>query len=162
MLFAQQPQDGTSSQKTFMHIPTVIEAEEAEEIGVEHLLRDVKDTITGTLSTRVTKQLDALQGLHAKLAEMNDYLTAVRTGQLPQNHEILHNIQNVFNLLPRLESGGKELQGAFSVATNDQTMMVYLSTLIRCVIALHALVDNKVCALYTDPSSMLISVFHIA
>lgn len=34
-------QDGTTTSKTFVHTPSIIEAEEAEEIGVEHLLRDV-------------------------------------------------------------------------------------------------------------------------
>ena len=36
-------QDGTETRKTFLHVPSAIEAEEAEEIGVEHLLRDIKD-----------------------------------------------------------------------------------------------------------------------
>merc|ERR1712072_96428 len=35
--------DGTSTSKTFVHTPTTIEAEESEEIGVEHLLRDIRD-----------------------------------------------------------------------------------------------------------------------
>jgi len=36
-------QDGTKTTRTFHHLPTTIGAEEAEEIGVEHLLRDIKD-----------------------------------------------------------------------------------------------------------------------
>ena len=32
-------QDGTPTTKTFEHIPSEIGAEEAEEVGVEHLLR---------------------------------------------------------------------------------------------------------------------------
>ena len=35
------PQDGTPTTKTFEHIPSEIGAEEAEEVGVEHLLRSV-------------------------------------------------------------------------------------------------------------------------
>ena len=34
--------DGTPTTKTFEHVPSEIGAEEAEEVGVEHLLRDVK------------------------------------------------------------------------------------------------------------------------
>ena len=34
--------DGTPTSKTFEHVPSEIGAEEAEEVGVEHLLRDVK------------------------------------------------------------------------------------------------------------------------
>jgi 26S proteasome regulatory subunit N8 len=32
---------------------------------------------------------------------------------------------------------------SFTTATNDQLLVVYLSSLVRAVIALHALVDNK-------------------
>lgn len=34
--------DGTPTTKTFEHVPSEIGAEEAEEVGVEHLLRDIK------------------------------------------------------------------------------------------------------------------------
>ena len=41
---AQVREDGTQrAMKTFMHVPSEIDAYEAEEICVEHLLRDVKD-----------------------------------------------------------------------------------------------------------------------
>ena len=54
-----------------------IGAEEAEEVGVEHLLRDIKDTTVGTLSQRITNQLMGLKGLNIKLNEMRNYLTQV-------------------------------------------------------------------------------------
>ena len=59
--------DGTPTNKTFEHVATEIGAEEAEEVGVEHLLRDVKDTTVGTLSQRITNQLMGLKGLNQKL-----------------------------------------------------------------------------------------------
>lgn len=37
--FLQYLQDGTPTSKTFEHIPSEMGAEEAEEVGVEHLLR---------------------------------------------------------------------------------------------------------------------------
>jgi len=36
-------QDGTPTRRAFVHLESEIGAEEAEEIGVEHLLRDIKD-----------------------------------------------------------------------------------------------------------------------
>ncbi|GAA95703.1 uncharacterized protein L969DRAFT_85405 [Mixia osmundae IAM 14324] len=143
--------DGTATQKTFMHIPSVIEAEEAEEIGVEHLLRDIKDLSTGTLSSRVSNQLASLQGLRARLDEIRDYLNQVALGELPVNHQILYNLQDMFNLLPALETAEKLPPGAlesgakrpFTVATNDQLLVMYLSSVIRTVISLHNLVNNK-------------------
>jgi hypothetical protein len=54
-----------------------IGAEEAEEVGVEHLLRDIKDTTVGTLSQKVTNQVMGLRGLHNKLDDMNAYVQQV-------------------------------------------------------------------------------------
>lgn len=47
-------EDGTEkSKKVFVNLPTEVGATEAEEIGVEHLLRDVKDASISTLSSEV-------------------------------------------------------------------------------------------------------------
>lgn len=134
--------DGTATQKTFMHVPSEIEAEEAEEIGVEHLLRDIKDNAVGTLSTRVTDQLNSVRGLQTRLEDIRDYLQKVVAGQLPVNHQIIYNLQDIFNLLPNLQT--QEMVKSFSVKTNDQLLVIYLSSLIRAVIALHNLINNKI------------------
>ncbi|KAK5658603.1 hypothetical protein OQA88_1996 [Cercophora sp. LCS_1] len=145
--------DGTTTAKTFVHTPSIIEAEEAEEIGVEHLLRDIRDVAVGTLSTRITNQLQSLQGLHLRLRDISAYLQKVLDGQLPVNHSILGNLQDVFNLLPNLstpKSGAAsnkadtELSYAMSVKTNDQLMAIYLSSLIRAITAFHDLIENKI------------------
>ena len=156
-------QDGTTTTKTFMHTPSIIEAEEAEEIGVEHLLRDIRDVAVGTLSTRITSQLQSLQGLHLRLRDIGQYLQKVIDKELPVNHAILGNLQDVFNLLPNLSNptatpsetmngteGGKEITSnnelarAMSVKTNDQLMAISLSSLIRAIAAFHDLIENKI------------------
>ncbi|KAF2168081.1 hypothetical protein M409DRAFT_21527 [Zasmidium cellare ATCC 36951] len=162
--------DGTTTSKTFVHTPSTIEAEEAEEIGVEHLLRDIRDVAVGTLSTRITSQLESLQGLHLRLQDIGRYLQKVLDGDLPVNHAILGNLQDVFNLLPNLSTpktaakdlptingivngavgvtGGStensELARAMSIKTNDQLMSIYLSSLIRAITAFHDLIENKI------------------
>ncbi|KAM3370745.1 hypothetical protein ACQJBY_018214 [Aegilops geniculata] len=129
------------SQKVFVHVPSEIAAHEVEEIGVEHLLRDVKDTTISTLATEVSSKLAALKGLDARLTEIRGYLDLVIEGKLPLNHEILYHLQDVFNLLPNLNVN--ELIKAFAVKTNDMMLVIYLSSLIRSVIALHNLINNK-------------------
>lgn len=143
------PQDGTTASKTFVNTASIIEAEEAEEIGVEHLLRDIRDVAAGTLSTRVTNQLQSLQGLHIRLQNIQAYLQKVLDKKLPVNHVILGNLQDVFNLLPNLSTptkgkGESELSYALSVKTNDQLMAIYLSSLIRAITAFHDLIENKI------------------
>jgi 26S proteasome regulatory subunit N8 len=143
-----------------VHTPSIIEAEEAEEIGVEHLLRDIRDVAVGTLSTRITSQLQSLQGLHLRLRDIGQYLQKVLDGTLPVNHAILGNLQDVFNLLPNLStpkpssripdgvdapiSNNSELAHAMSIKTNDQLMAIYLSSLIRAITAFHDLIENKI------------------
>jgi len=134
--------DGTATTKTFNHIPSCIEAEEAEEIGVEHLLRDIKDTSIGTLSTRITEQMSSLQGLHVHLRDIHTYLEKVVQGKLPVNHSILYNLQDMFNLLPDL-SASYTIK-SFAIKTNDELLVIYLSCLVRAVIAMHNLIDNKI------------------
>ncbi|KAH7907963.1 maintenance of mitochondrial structure and function-domain-containing protein [Hygrophoropsis aurantiaca] len=133
--------DGTETRKTFLHVPSAIEAEEAEEIGVEHLLRDIKDSTTTTLATRVSEQLASLQGLQSRLKDIHKYLLDVASGAMPVNHQIIYHLQDVLNLLPDL--GDSTTTQSFASSTNDQMLVVYLSSLLRAVIALHALVDNK-------------------
>ncbi|KAJ3304276.1 proteasome regulatory particle subunit [Kappamyces sp. JEL0829] len=133
--------DGTATTRTFNHIPSAIEAEEAEEIGVEHLLRDIKDTSVGSLSTQITNQLLSLKGLNQNLLDIKSYLDKVVAGTLPLNHAIIYNLQDMFNLLPNLHVA--DTVKSFAVKTNDELLVIYLSSMIRAVIALHGLIDNK-------------------
>lgn len=148
--------DGTTTSKTFVHTPSTIEAEEAEEIGVEHLLRDIRDVAVGTLSARITAQLQSLQGLHLRLRDIGAYLQKVLDGELPVNHAILGNLQDIFNLLPNLTTApaskplgqnqvqNSEIARSMTVKTNDQLMTIYLSSLVRAITAFHDLIDNKI------------------
>ncbi|EFE44118.1 hypothetical protein TRV_01078 [Trichophyton verrucosum HKI 0517] len=152
--------DGTTTSKTFVHTPSIIEAEEAEEIGVEHLLRDIRDVAVGTLSTRITSQLQSLQGLHLRLRDIGQYLEKVLDRDLPVNHAILGHLQDVFNLLPNLATAkpgtpsgangaeqqieNTELARAMNIKTNDQLMSIYISSLIRAITAFHDLIENKI------------------
>jgi 26S proteasome regulatory subunit N8 len=140
--------DGTETRKTFLHVPSAIEAEEAEEIGVEHLLRDIKDSTTTTLATRVSEQLSSLRGLQSRLSDVQKYLVDVAAGKMPVNHQIVYHLQDALNLLPDLTDSATTQ--SFASSTNDHMLVVYLSSLLRAVIALHALVDNKASIGRTD------------
>ena len=170
-------QDGTPTSKTFEHVGSEVGAEEAEEVGVEHLLRwegrpamlcactlsvacnmcmrgggtlcicvlwcrDIQDKTVGTLSQQITSQVTSLHGLLNHLEGIRAYLERVATKKLPINHTILYLLQDIFNLLPNLNVD--EFSKAFVVKTNDQLLVVYLASLIRAVIALHELIQNKV------------------
>ncbi|KAI2796827.1 RNA polymerase II [Blomia tropicalis] len=134
--------DGTPTSKTFEHLLSEIGAEEAEEVGVEHLLRDIKDTTFGSLSQLVTNQLLGLKGLNVQINAIKNYLEAVIDDKLPMNHTIIYLLQDIFNLLPDV-ANSNFINSTF-IKTNDQMLVVYLASLVRSVIALHNLINNKI------------------
>lgn len=134
--------DGTPTSKTFEHVSSEIGAEEAEEVGVEHLLRDIKDTTLGSLSQRVNNQLLGLKGLYTQLNSIKEYLDLVTADKLPRNNSIIYLLQDIFNLLP--ETMTDAFVKSMYIKTNDQMLVVYLASLARSVVALHNLINNKI------------------
>ena len=64
-------------------------ASEIEEVGVEHLLRDIKDASQGQLSKLVIDKLNGLRTLANKLQDMKDYLEGVISDKYRYNHLII-------------------------------------------------------------------------
>mmetsp|Transcript_30957 Transcript_30957/g.46971 ORF Transcript_30957/g.46971 Transcript_30957/m.46971 type:complete len:336 (+) Transcript_30957:31-1038(+) len=129
-------------QRQFAHVPSLIGAMEAEEVGVEHLLRDINDPTVSTVASLIKAKIAGLATLTEKLVECKDYLEACIRGEKTVNQEISANLQTILNLLPNLNTD--DLVRAMLVKTNDMHMAIYLSALIRSVIALHDLVNNKI------------------
>merc|ERR1712178_204680 len=138
-------QEQTSDQvfkRTFLHVQSTVGAYEAEEVGVEHLLRDIKNASASTLAVRVGDKISALKGLSMRLKEISAYLSQVVAGKLPPNREIIYQLQEIFNLLPDQES--EELVKSFAMETNDMMLALYLGSILRSTIALHNLINNKI------------------
>jgi len=134
-------EERTENRKTFVHLPSSVGAFEAEEVGVEHLLRDIRDATVSTLSNQVLSLLNSLKGLHKHLLEVKQYLQRVLKGEIPANHQVIYSLQDILSLSPSLSS--EEMVKGFAVKTNDSMLVMYLSSLIRSVIALHNLINNK-------------------
>merc|ERR1712004_932358 len=81
-------------------------------------------------------------GLQSQLEDIQAYLEKVANGELDISHPIIYQLQDVFNLLPdvKLDSFVRSVY----VKTNDQMLVVYLASLIRSVVALHNLINNKI------------------
>ena len=129
-------------QRTFKHVSSMIGAYEAEEVGVEHLLRDVNDPTVSTLASQIKHKMAGLVALRSRLGEMKAYLEAVLAGKLPANNQIMYNCQMIFNLMPNLNVDA--LVESMLIKTNDYHLAIYCAALVRCVIALHELVNNKI------------------
>ena len=134
--------EGEEPTLSFHHIGSEIGAQEVEEIGVEHLLRDVKDTNISSLTTQVHERLAALSGLKSKLEIIHEYLINLRNGRLKPNHHLSYQLQNIMNLLPTLRT--PDVERSLASKTNDMSMVIYLSSIIRSILALHNLINNKI------------------
>jgi 26S proteasome regulatory subunit N8 len=137
-----ESRDGVArSQRTFRHIGSSLGALEAEEVGVEHLLRDIRRLSTATLGQAVEARVAALRSLDAQLAELRRYVADVREGRLPLSQRIVAQLQHAFNLAPAVNQPA--LAAAFASSTNDALLAIYTASLTRAIISLHTLLLNK-------------------
>jgi len=126
----------------FAHVACEMGAMEAEEVGVEHLLRDINDPTVSTVASLIKGKISGLATLAEKLVECKDYLEACVRGDQKVNPEIVANLQTILNLLPNLNT--EEMVRSILIKTNDMQLAIYLSALIRSVIALHDLINNRI------------------
>jgi 26S proteasome regulatory subunit N8 len=114
---------------------------------VEHLLRDISSSSSApatslltaqSLSTRVNAQIQSLAGLSARLDDIGEYLVKVQKGEMPINYQVVYMLQEIVGLLPQLGNDG-EVGKAFRVEVNDGSLVNYLSSMIRTVLAMHDL-----------------------
>lgn len=129
-------------QLSFTHVPTSMGAIEAEEVGVEHLIRDINDPTVSTVASLIKGKIAGLSTLTEKLVECKDYLEACVRGEQKVNPEIVANLQTILNLLPNLNT--EEMVRSLLIKTNDMHLAIYLAALTRSVIALHDLINNRI------------------
>jgi 26S proteasome regulatory subunit N8 len=135
--------DDKMFRSTFKHVPSTVGAFEAEEIGVEHLLRDIANANTTTLSSKIGDKMTSLQSLATRLKDLATYLGQVAEGKLPQNPDIIYQLQEIFNLLPS-DMAYPELNRAFNVEANDEMLGLYMGAVLRTTMGLHNLINNKI------------------
>ena len=102
---------------------------EAEEVGVEHLLRDIRLLSGATLSASVEARVAALQSLDARLTSLQRYVADVRQGKLPLSQRIVGQLQDAFNLAPAVSRA--PLAAAFATASNVRGIQRYVYIIYR-------------------------------
>ena len=133
--------DGQPIVTSFQNVPTVVDFLEVEEIGVEHLLRDIKDVDMSEIGTTLTNSVHGLAALEHRLKGISDYLGDVIAGELPIDNEIVGIAQSIFNLLPNLEL--KDTVESLATKSDDSAFMVFIAQLCRSVVSLHELVNSR-------------------
>jgi 26S proteasome regulatory subunit N8 len=133
--------DGQPLVISFQNVPTIVDFLEVEEIGVEQLLRDIKDVDVSEIGTTLTNSVHGLAALEHRLKGISDYLQDVIEGNLPVDNEIIGVTQSIFNLLPNLTL--PDTVEALATKSDDSAFLVFVSQLCRSVVALHELVNHR-------------------
>ena len=128
--------------KTFVQMPTSIEASLPEQIGVEFLLRDITDGSKSSIHKILSDKVTSIKALIQRLQEIKAYLSNVINKRVSPNPTILNNIQEIFNYLPNFETD--DIIKALSNETNNNYLVLYLSWLVKTITSLHKLINNKI------------------
>jgi len=115
----------------FAHVPYEIEAEEAEEVGVEQLTEDIKDTHIGDLGHKIERVKGALQELSKSLMTIEQYLEDVQKGNKAYSAETMNAVQELMNSIPR------RTPQAMAEYTEKMEMNSYVCALVRSVVLLN-------------------------
>lgn len=152
-----EPSTDKRFRTTFAHIPSGVSSVEAEAVGVEHLLRDLRAYTVSSRSQQLTDKLSALKCLEERLADFVAYLYEVNAGKMPINNRILMNLQNLLNLsngiqgnLAAADDGG--LVDAFVRDSEEGLFALYIGVVVRAVTAMHGLVRNRLATAKDVPS----------
>ena len=105
-------------------------------------MRDINDPSTSLLALKIKQKIKGLSSLAEKLTSIHHYLSNISIGKIPLNYNILYNLQNILSNLPNLNID--ELIKSMLIKTNDLHLAIYISTLIRSIVALHELLSNKI------------------
>lgn len=126
----------------FKSIPCQVSAYEAEEVGVEHLVREIKDLNMDTLQVKLNNKVMSLLAIEKKISVINKYLEEVISGVRKSDPQILLTLHEVMSRLPKVMS--EEFKKVLSENINDNYLTLYTSSLVKGVIGIHNLLNNRI------------------
>ena len=86
--------------------------------------------------------MTSVKALGQRLSEIKIYLQNIIMKRITPNPQIINNIQEIFNYLPNFET--EDIIKSLSIQTNNDYLILYLSWMIRSIISLHKLMNNKI------------------
>ena len=86
-------------ERVFVNVPCSVSAFEAEEVGVEHLVREIKDLNMNSLKAKMANKLQTLQFLSKKIQGIERYIEDAIQGHIVPDQNIIMTMQRVLNLL---------------------------------------------------------------
>jgi 26S proteasome regulatory subunit N8 len=131
--------------RSFKNIPCSVAAYEAEEVGVEHLVREIKDLNMDSLHAKLSNKVTSLLALEKKIATISNYIGDVLEGRRKQDRQITLTLHEIMSKLPKIMN--EEFKAVMSLRMNDNYMSLYVTSLVKGVISIHQLLNNRIKAL---------------
>jgi len=126
----------------FINIDLTLTATESETVGVEQCLRNLPDQEDlETLKQELKTKKNSLLVMQQRLVEIRSYLINVKNRNLPLNQDVLHLIQEIFNILPIFSSAN--LKESIIKLMNDQSTYIYMASFVRCTLMIDQLIKNR-------------------
>lgn len=125
----------------FVNIPCKVSAYEAEEVGVEHLLREIKNLDINSLENKIKDKVASLTTLQSKIKIMEDYLQDIYDGKVTADQNLVFQIQNI--LMKLGQSTDQEFLKQLGKQINEGYQQLYVGSVMNTVMKLHDLIDNK-------------------
>lgn len=126
----------------FINIDLSLTATESETVGVEQCLRNLPDQENlATLKQGLQNKKNSLLVMQQRLVEIRNYLIDVQNGNLSLNQDVLHLVQEIFNILPIFSS--LDLKESIIKLMNYQSTYIYIASFIRCTLMLDLLMKNR-------------------
>lgn len=137
--------NNTSSSKgattAFRNVVTNVVSVEAEDIGVEALLRDLSDSTVLSLTNKVQDRMTSADKVLELLEMVEQYLRDVADDTMPANDEVLAAVQELLNARPVIHR--LKTNPAMAIASNDESLYTFVASLARSIGAIYETIVNR-------------------
>ncbi len=128
--------------REFKNLGCSVAAFEAEEVGVEHLVREIKDLNMDSLKSKLSDKVNSLLALERKIAVIRNYLDDLVQGRRNTDKEIVTVLQNIMSKLPKIMN--EDFKRKMSCKLNDNYLNIYISSIVKNIINVHNLLNNRI------------------
>ena len=128
--------------RNFRNLPCKVEAFEPEEVGVEHLIRELRDLNMDTLQHQLSAKVQSLVALKDKVLRIAEYLESAAVSRKKMDQQIMFALQRIISLLPKVLS--PEMKRAMASRVNENYLALYVSGIVKSVVAIHSLLNNRI------------------
>ncbi|KAJ6627050.1 COP9 signalosome complex subunit 6 [Pseudolycoriella hygida] len=131
----------------FVPVTYTLATEEAERIGVDHVVRMSTNDIgeKSVVAEHLVTQYSAIKMLHSRVKVVLEYIKSVENGTLQANHDLLREAYSLSHRLPVVQ--GSTFREEYYTQSNDVALITYLGSLTKGCNEMNNLV-NKFNVLY--------------